>query len=56
MQAGVNNVFDVDFAPSYNIAPQSMQPVVRLDPDTGERELAIMRWGLVPYWSKTVKM
>jgi len=39
-------------APSYNIAPQSFQPVVRLDPETGERELKFMRWGLVPFWSK----
>jgi hypothetical protein len=38
------------FAPSYNVAPQSMQPVVRLDAETGERELTVMRWGLVPFW------
>src|SRR5580658_4470586 len=43
------------FAPSYNVAPQSMQPVVRLDAETGERELTIMRWGLVPFWSKDGK-
>jgi putative SOS response-associated peptidase YedK len=42
-------------APSYNIAPESIQPVVRLDRDTGERVLALMKWGLVPYWSKTPK-
>jgi putative SOS response-associated peptidase YedK len=44
------------FAPSYNIAPQTMQPVIRLDHETGERELAVMKWGLVPYWSKTPKI
>jgi putative SOS response-associated peptidase YedK len=55
MQAGDTNVFDVDFAPSYNVAPQTMQPVIRLDPDTGRRELAMMRWGLVPFWSKDGK-
>ncbi len=43
------------FAPSYNVAPQSLQPVVRLDSETGERELNIMRWGLVPFWSKDGK-
>jgi putative SOS response-associated peptidase YedK len=43
------------FAPSYNVAPQSMQPVVRLDAETGERELTVMRWGLVPFWSKDGK-
>lgn len=41
--------------PHYNIAPQQMVPVVRLN-RAGERELAIMRWGLVPYWSKDPKM
>jgi putative SOS response-associated peptidase YedK len=30
----------------------SLQPVVRLDSETGERELTIMRWGLVSFWSK----
>lgn len=50
------NVFDEStYAPSYNVAPQSMQPVVRLDRETGERELTVMRWGLVPYWSKDGK-
>jgi putative SOS response-associated peptidase YedK len=57
MQAHDTNVFDDScFAPSYNVAPQSFQPVVRLSPDTGERELTIMRWGLVPFWSKDGKM
>jgi putative SOS response-associated peptidase YedK len=45
------------FAPSYNVAPQSVQPVVRLKPegpdrDPGSREFALMRWGLVPFWAK----
>jgi hypothetical protein len=42
-------------APLYNISPESIQPVVRLDHDTGERVLALMKWGLLPYWSKTAK-
>ncbi len=37
-------------APSYNISPESVQPIVRLDHDSGERVLALMKWGLVPYW------
>ncbi len=44
------------FAPSYNVAPQSTQPVVRLNRDSGNREFALMRWGLVPYWAKDAKM
>jgi hypothetical protein len=27
-----------EFGPSWNVAPQSFQPVVRLNRDTGERE------------------
>lgn len=44
------------FAPSYNVAPQSTQPVVRLNEDTGEPEFALMRWGLVPFWAKDPKV
>jgi putative SOS response-associated peptidase YedK len=56
MQAHDTNVFDDAYlAPSYNVAPQSWQPVVRLGPETGERELTVMRWGLVPFWSKEAK-
>src|ERR1017187_4618065 len=52
MQTHNTDVFDNSYlAPSYNVAPQSMQPIVRLDSETGERELAIMRWGLVPFWT-----
>lgn len=29
-----------------------MQPVVRIDHETGERVLTLMKWGLVPSWSK----
>jgi putative SOS response-associated peptidase YedK len=43
------------FAPSYNVAPQSVQPVVRQNRDTGAREFALMRWGLVPFWAKDAK-
>jgi hypothetical protein len=40
------------FGPSWNVAPQTFQPVVRLNRDTGEREIVLMRWGLIPYWAK----
>jgi putative SOS response-associated peptidase YedK len=39
-----------DFGPSWNVAPQTFQPVVRLNRDTAEREIALMRWGLIPFW------
>ena len=40
------------FAPTYNAAPQSTQPIVRLGLDSGRREVALLRWGLVPFWAK----
>jgi len=43
------------FAPSFNVAPQSVQPVVRLNRDSGDREFALLRWGLVPFWAKDAK-
>ena len=57
MQTHNTDVFDDSYLePSYNVAPQSMPPVVRLDSETGVRELTIMRWGLVPYWAKDAKI
>ncbi len=59
MQTHNTNVFDeldeTNLSPSFNVAPQTFQPVVRLNDETGERELTVMRWGLVPYWSKDGK-
>lgn len=45
---------DFPLPPDYNIAPATFQPVVRLHRDTGERELVLMRWGLVPYFAKSL--
>jgi putative SOS response-associated peptidase YedK len=44
-----------DFGPSWNVAPQTFQPVIRLNRDTGEREIVMMRWGLIPYWMLLAK-
>jgi len=56
MQTHNTNVFDDNYlAPSFNIAPQTFQPIVRLDHE-GQRELTVMRWGLVPYWAKDSKI
>jgi putative SOS response-associated peptidase YedK len=35
----------------FNIAPTQDAPVVRMS-QTGEREIAMLRWGLVPSWAK----
>jgi len=37
----------------YNIAPTQEAPVVRVD-RSGEREAAMLRWGLVPPWAKDI--
>jgi len=41
----------LNIGPRYNFAPMQRGPVVRLDRD-GNREPVMMRWGLVPSWSK----
>ncbi len=51
---GVPPTFDI--LPSYNIAPQTVQSVMRPNRETGARELVQMRWGLIPYWSKDAKI
>jgi putative SOS response-associated peptidase YedK len=50
LHARIRVPFEIE--PSYNIAPMTYQPAVRLDGDTGERELVPMRWGLVPSWAR----
>jgi putative SOS response-associated peptidase YedK len=45
-----------NFAASWNVAPTDPLPVVRYDARAGERSLEVMRWGLVPYWAKDVKI
>ena len=37
--------------PRYNIAPASLIALVRIDPVSERREVALMKWGLVPSWS-----
>ena len=57
MQTHNTDVFDDSLlAPSYNVAPQTFQPVVRLDRETGQRELTVMRWGFIPFWAKDAKI
>ena len=41
-----------DLEPRYNIAPTQPVPVVRVGEAGQVRELALVRWGLIPSWSK----
>jgi putative SOS response-associated peptidase YedK len=45
----------MDFAARYNVAPTQDVPVVRLNHE-GKRAITKMRWGLVPFWAKDLKI
>jgi putative SOS response-associated peptidase YedK len=45
-----------NIAPSWNVAPTDPVPVIRHDAKAGERSLDVMRWGLVPFWAKDIKV
>lgn len=49
---GVFEVEDLRIPPRFNIAPYQYAPVVFNDSERGKRKLDLMRWGLVPFWSK----
>jgi putative SOS response-associated peptidase YedK len=57
----IRRLFDVhdvglNFPPHFNAAPGQDLPVIRLRPETGQRVLGLLRWGLIPYWSKDPKI
>jgi putative SOS response-associated peptidase YedK len=43
-----------DLVPDYNVAPTTFQPVIRNSRDGAVRELLLMRWGLVPFFAKSL--
>ena len=45
-----------NFPPSWNVAPTDTLPVVRYDTKAGQRSLDMLRWGLIPYWAKDLKV
>jgi putative SOS response-associated peptidase YedK len=45
-----------NFPPSWNAAPTDSLPVARYDAKAGERSLDLLRWGLVPFWAKDLKV
>jgi putative SOS response-associated peptidase YedK len=45
-----------NFPPSWNVAPTDSLPIVCFNPKDRQRSLDMMRWGLVPYWAKDIKV
>ena len=45
-----------NFPPSWNVAPTDTLPVVRYDAKAEQRSLDMLRWGLIPYWAKDIKV
>jgi putative SOS response-associated peptidase YedK len=41
--------------PTWNMAPTRDAPVVRLHPETKQRHLDLLHWGLVPHWARDPK-
>ena len=44
-----------NLAPTWNMAPTMDAPVVRVHRESGERHLDVLKWGLVPYFTKDLK-
>jgi putative SOS response-associated peptidase YedK len=42
--------------PSWNVAPTDSLPVVRYNSKAEQRSLDMLRWGLIPYWAKDIKV
>src|SRR6266403_4993016 len=45
-----------NIAANWNAAPTEDLPVIRYDARAGQRSLDVMRWGLVPFWAKDIKV
>ena len=45
---------DIEYTPSYNVAPQ--QDIIGVVDDQGELGLEQFRWGLIPFWAKDEKI
>ncbi len=40
---------------TWNMAPTMDAPVIRRNPESAERHLDLLRWGLIPYFTKDLK-
>ncbi len=46
---------ELDLKPRYNVAPTDVMPVCRLTRH-GQREITMLKWGLIPFWATDPKM
>jgi putative SOS response-associated peptidase YedK len=46
----------LDLPITYDIAPSQDVLVIRFNPNTAQRSLDVLRWGLVPFWAKDPKI
>ena len=44
-----------NWAGTWNMAPNKEAPVVRRHPTAGHRDLSLLRWGLLPHWTKDLQ-
>ena len=52
---GAVNSAPADARPSWNIAPSQRALAVRRHPETGERRIDLLSWGLVPHWTRNIR-
>lgn len=52
---GAVNSAPADARPSRNIAPSQPALAVRRHPETGERRIDLLVWGLVPHWARDIR-
>jgi putative SOS response-associated peptidase YedK len=45
-----------DWSPRFNVAPTQSVPVVRQHPKQPQHDLSLVRWGLIPSWTKAPSM
>ena len=45
-----------DLPISWNIAPSQVVLAIRRNPETGERSLDALKWGLIPSWARDEKI
>jgi putative SOS response-associated peptidase YedK len=38
----------------YNVAPTTFQPIIRQSRESGDREMVLARWGLMPFFTKSL--